>query len=388
MTTCNLAACAVAAAVALAASLPLGAQGTTPPQPAAPAAPAARGAAIRPAAPATGWTKKTAWGDPDLQAIWNNGSATPVQRDPKYGTRTQLTQEEYQAALKTAEIRQQGETEEQRNDPARGVGAGPTFWYEVGKTHMATSLVIDPPDGRYPPTTPQLEAQGQERRRLATPEGARLDKSMWERQGVWVRCISRSLPAGMTPVVYNNNFQIVQAPGVVVVHQEMIHTSRIIQLDGRPPLDPAIRQWNGDARGHWEGNTLVVETTNIHPLSEPLWPTNMNSMGVPYKLTERFTRTSATDLDYQWTLDAPSMFTKPITASIPASATAAPDRITEYACVEGDNAVRLTITGLLAQIARGEKTAEPPQRGRGAGAAPPGARRRRAWRGFWRIASS
>jgi hypothetical protein len=172
----------------------------------------------------------------------------------------------------------------------------------------------------------------------------------------------------MTPVVYNNNFQIVQAPGVVVVHQEMIHTSRIIPLDGRPHLDPAIREWNGDARGHWEGNTLVVETTNINPLSEPLWPTNMNSMGAPYKLTERFTRTGATDLDYQWTLDAPSMFTKPITASIPATTIGASDRITEYACVEGDNAVRLTITGLLAQIARGEKTPEQPQRGRGAGA--------------------
>ncbi len=368
MTTSNIMASVIAAAAVLIGSLPLGAQSPTS-APTSPATTSARGAASpRPAPSASGWTKKTPWGDPDLQAIWNNGSSTPVQRDPKFGTRTQLTQEEYEAAVKTAAIRQQGETEEQRNDTARGVGAGPTFWYEVGKTHMATSLVIDPPDGRYPPTTPQLEAQGQERRRLATPEGARLDKSMWERQGVWVRCISRSLPAGMTPVVYNNNFQIVQAPGVVVVHQEMIHTSRIIQLDGRPHLDPAIRQWNGDARGHWEGNTLVVETTNIHPLSEPLWPTNMNSMGVPYKLTERFTRTSATDLDYQWTLDAPSMFTKPITASIPATTTAAPDRITEYACVEGDNAVRLTITGLLAQIARGEKTADQPQRGRGAGA--------------------
>jgi hypothetical protein len=153
----------------------------------------------------------------------------------------------------------------------------------------------------------------------------------------------------MTPLGYNNNYQIVQAPGYVVVLQEMIHASRIIPLDGRPHLDPKIRLWEGDSRGRWEGDTLVVESTNYHPDSEPM-DRQPTAGGVDYKVTERFTRVSATDLDYRYTLDAPSVFTRPWSAAIPMTTLSAPSRMTEYACQEGNLAVQLTINGLVRQV--------------------------------------
>ena len=309
--------------------------GTQAPQSARSAAPAAKSS--------SGWTKKTPWGDPDIQGIWNNGTTTPLERPPALADKTELTPEEFAARKKEDDRRQaEGETPEQLK---QGLGAGPTFWYEIGKTTNRTSMITDPPNGRLPALTPQAQKLLEERKQQLSE--IPLDKFLWEHQGQWVRCTSRGVPGGTIPTVYNNNYQILQVPGYVVISMEMVHETRIIPLDNRP-VSP-VRRWLGEARGRWEGQTLVVETTNFHPQTQ--FNRGPNLMGPDGKVTERFTRTSATDLDYTFTVDAPSTFTRPFSASIPMSTVDAPDRIMEYACLEGDQSVRLTITGLLKQKA-------------------------------------
>lgn len=302
----------------------------------------------------TGWTKKTPWGDPDLQAIWNNGTATPLQRDVKLGDRKFLTEEELEAAKKAVTVRQAGETEEQRK---QGLGAGPTFWYEIGQPNRQTSLIIDPPNGRLPVFTPQ--AQQYVAQRTRSLDEIPLNAFLWQHQGQWVRCITRGVPSGMVPTVYNNNYQFIQLPGFVVIYQEMVHNTRVIPLDGRPPLASIIQEWDGDSRGRWEGQTLVVETTNLRPEAEfnsaPGGTAGAIPLGPGAKVTERFTRVSETNMDYVFTVDAPATFTTPFTVSIPMNTMAASDRIMEYACIEGDQSVPLAVRALLAQKAAGRK---------------------------------
>ena len=292
--------------------------------------------------PPTTWTKKTAWGDPDLQGFWNNGTTTPMERPAALGDRTTLSEEEFEARQKADAVRAQGETDADRRN-GRGVGAGPTFWYENGRTSRSTSLVIDPPSGRLPAVTPQVREYLAARREKLS--ALPLDSTLWATQGQWTRCITRGVP-GTIPTVYNNNYQIVQAPGYVVLLSEMIHTARIIPTNGKPHLSPMVQQWNGDSRGHWEGQTLVVETTNLRPESE--FNRSVVLLGTDAKVTERFTRLSATDMDYRFTVNAPSAFTGPFTLSIPMTTADAPNRIMEYACVEGDHSVALTVTGYIA----------------------------------------
>ena len=290
---------------------------------------------------------KTPWGDPDLQGIWQNGTSTPMARDPRFGDREYLTEEELAVAKAQAASRLIPESvEETRAAQADGdnVGTGTSFWFEVSDPNGRTSLVYDPPTGQLPPTTPQFQAQMAARNRIAREPV--LDKSLWEFQRVWVRCITRGQPAGTVPVAYNNMYQIFQTPGYVVLYQEMVHTSRIIPLDGRPHVDSRIRMFEGDARGHWEGDTLVVETTNFHPEAEPV-NGQANVMGQDYKVVQRFTRVTATEMDYRYTLDAPNLYTRPFSVAIPMTSRGTPARLSEYACVEGDNAVRLTVNGLV-----------------------------------------
>ena len=329
------------------------AQGTLPsPQPANPAV-ASSLLADQAGTTSAGWAKKTPWGDPDLQAIWNDATETPLQRDPKFGTRATLTDEEYAEAVK-AFIKQQ----------QRAASVSTTVAPEMGKPLRRTSLIIDPPDGRLPALTPEAQQELAERQKLETEP--RFDSSLWKKYRVRTRCIARGVPAIMHPTCYNNNYQIVQAPGYVVIFSEMIHEARIILLDGRPHLDAAIKQWGGDARGHWEGQTLVVETTNFHPDSEPM--TTASLRGGDAKVTERFTRISATDLDYQYTFVAPTIYTRPITASIPMTTELAADRIMEYACIEGDRSMALSIRGTIAIAQKKNSSAAAPA---GGGNTPP-----------------
>lgn len=300
-----------------------------------------------PAAATSGWTKKTPWGEPDLQGIWTNATTTPFERPESFGMRATLTDEEYEIKRKAdAKRAAEGETAEERAQP--GVGGGPVFWYERGGPLRATSLIIDPPNGRLPALTPMAQKRFDERQKAMAE--IPVSPLLWESQGQWIRCISRGVPGGLIPVAYNNNYQIIQTPGQVVIHMEMIHETRIIPTDGRPRLSNDVRQWMGSSWGFWEGETLVVETTNFHP--EAQMNRGPHLLGTDARVVERFTRKSATEIDYELMVDAPSTYTRHFTASIPLVAEGAPDRIMEYACVEGDHAVRLTVLGLLADRAK------------------------------------
>jgi hypothetical protein len=314
-----------------------------------------------PTSTSAGWAKKTPWGDPDLQAIWNDSTATPMQRNPKYGTRATFSDEEYAQIVAAAEKvarQRRSETEGQ----ARGLEGGNSIWVEVGNPLNRTSLIIEPSNGRLPPYTAAAQQELDERTRLEIEP--RMDSSLWKQFSQQTRCIGRGLPAMMHPTTYNNNYQIIQAPGYVVIFSEMIHEARIIPLDGRPHLDPAIKQWIGDSRGRWEGQTLVVETTNFHPDSEPMGRLLglVSLRGGEAKLTEWFTRTSATEMSYHYTLVAPGNYTAPITALIPFTTTVAADRIMEYACIEGDRSMGLQIKGLIADHRKKNSAAAPATR--------------------------
>ncbi len=213
------------------------------------------------------------------------------------------------------------------------------FWWDRGTKVVSTrqtSLVVDPPDGRVP----ALTAEGQKR---ATERAARGYDS-WQDRSLWERCITRGLP--MIPGPYNNNYQILQTPGYVVILHEMIHDARIIPLDGQPHIGRNIRQWFGDSRGKWEGDTLVVDTTNFTDKA------NYRGSTDGLHLIERFTRINADTVRYEFTIDDPTTFTKRWTTSIPMQHT--DEQIYEYACHEGNYGMVNLLSGARAQ----EKAAE------------------------------
>jgi len=229
----------------------------------------------------TRWTvPRTADGQPDLQGVWTNTTITPLERPAELGTKAFFTPEEAAQYEKKTVASQTGD----RRDGGPEVDVGRSyneFWRDRGTKVVGdrrTSLVVDPPDGRVPALTP--EAQKRVSETAAMMRAHSTDGP--EYRNLWERCLTRGLP--MLPGPYNNDFQIVQAPGYVAILHEMIHDVRIIPLDGRPHVTQNIRQWMGDGRGHWEGDTLVVETTNF---SEK---TNFRGANANMHLIERFTR--------------------------------------------------------------------------------------------------
>jgi len=214
------------------------------------------------------------------------------------------------------------------------------FWRDRGARVIAsrrTSLITDPPDGRVPPLTAEAQkkaAEALEHARQHPADGPE-DRNLWE------RCLTRGLP--ILPGPYNNDFQIVQIPGYVVILHEMIHDARIIPLDGRPHVASDIRLWMGDPRGQWEGDTLVVDSTNF---SEK---TNFRGSSSGLHLVERFTRVDADTISYEFTADDPSTFTRPWSAQVPMNRTG--EQVFEYACQEGNYA----LAGMLAGARQQEK---------------------------------
>ena len=217
-------------------------------------APAAIPAQSRPAGSRAWSHPRTSWGDPDLTGYWTNTTTTPLQRPADLAEKALLTPEEL--AKRSAEVaaRQNADQAPRKGDP----GTYNDFWFERGALGNRTSLVIDPPDGRVPALTPEAQKLAADRRAGKGPADSPEDRSAFE------RCITRSLPGVMMPGFYNHNYQIHQTPGYVVLLVEMIHDVRVIPVDGRPHVGSALRNWMGDSRGHWEGNTLVVETTNFN----------------------------------------------------------------------------------------------------------------------------
>lgn len=273
------------------------------------------------------WTlPRTPWGDPDLQGVWNNGTITPLERPQNLAGRETLTAEEIAAAELDAHTRDD-------RPPREGdVGFYNAVWWDRGKSTGRTALIIDPPDGRIPPLTPEGQKRLEERRLRfgQTPAARATGFSGPEDLTLTERCIQyAALPR--VPTGYNNNYEIVQAPGYAVILQEEIHEARIAPLDGRPHLPTHMRQYLGDSRGRWEGNTLVIETTNFHELG------NFRGSGGNLHLIERFTRIDADTIDYQFTVADPTTWTRPWTAAIPMEKTDGP--MLEYACHEGNYAM-------------------------------------------------
>ena len=278
-----------------------------------------------------GQTVRTPDGQPDLQGLWTNSTTTPLERPAAMADRAVLTDQEV-AALDAQAVG--------RNDrPPRPGDPGTynEFWWERGTRLTQTSLVVDAPDGRIPAMT----ADGQVR------AGWARGGDSWTNRSLAERCITRGAPK--RPGGYNNNFLILQTPGYVAILQEMIHEVRIIPLDGRPHVDEDIRFWMGDSRGRWEGNTLVVETTNF---SDQIVFNSFNccpGAGANLRLVEHFTRVDADTIDHRYTVEDPATYADPWTAAIPMTQLDGP--IYEYACHEGNYGMENLLRGARVQEA-------------------------------------
>ncbi|MEY3666519.1 MAG: hypothetical protein RL572_59 [Pseudomonadota bacterium] len=290
---------------------------------------------------------RTADGYPNLQGMWTNNTITPLERPPELADRPFLSEAEQQAmeqavlaAIAAADLPSDPNRPPPTKEQIDLEDSYNAFWFDDG-TKVAiyngerrTSLVVDPPDGRIPALTPAAQA----RLAAAAQERAQDPFRGPESRPLAERCLlsfgSSSGPP-MLPILYNNHYQIVQSPGYVMILVEMVHDARIIRIDDQP-LPAAWKPWMGDSIGRWEGETLVVETRNFHPLQ------NYRGSGAEFHTVERFTRVGPDTINYSVTVTDPQTFTAPWTAEIPMLRTQ--DQMFEYACHEGNYA----LPGILA----------------------------------------
>jgi hypothetical protein len=296
--------------------------------------PGTRARAQTPPASQRAWTQpQTPWGEPDLRGTWplNHLISTPFQRPERFGERRLLTDEEFAAAQKSAA---------DRNTRFQS-GAIPQA--DAGEATRLTSLLVDPSNGRFPELTAKGKALYEQMRGSYKPGQTVFDSP--DDFDTWDRCITRGLPVSMLPRNYNNGIRIMQFPGYVVILLEMAHEARIIPTAVRPALDGSIRQYLGESRGRWEGQTLVVETTNFNgkpamtnagvPGSPPLTPASAS-----LRVVERFTRTAQDTIDFEITVADPEVLTTgKWSAAFPLKLDNA-YQMYEYACHEGNTAVR------------------------------------------------
>jgi hypothetical protein len=296
--------------------------------------------------------RKTAWGDPDLRGVWpiDNLGGLPLQRTPEMGERVFLSDEEFAARQTLMEQWRHAAAEE---DQQNKLGSG--NWVEMTGAGRRTSLLVAPANGRLP----ELTEEGKRLNALGRSSWVRGQTYDWVTDfDSWDRCITRGFPASMLPFRYNNGIQIFQAPGYVVISLEMIHDSRIIPLDGRPNPPANVTSWMGSSRGHWEGNTLVIETSNIKSGASPL---NMATIGAPPNntipmsaqahVTERLTPTGPNAITYEMTYSDPVIWTAPFTVRLDWQRNQKYGMF-EYACHEGDEQIRNYITASRAQRAK------------------------------------
>jgi len=286
---------------------------------------------------------RTVDGQPDLQGVWNFSTITPLERTAEFSGREYLTDAEAKAFEQRIAVQSNRDNRSDNRD-ADVASAYNEFWWDRG-VHAArvngktrTSLIVDPPDGRVPALTAdgQARAAARAEARREHPADGPEDRSLGE------RCLLFNAGPPMLSGPYNNYVQILQTRDHVVIVNEMIHDARIVPLDGRPHLPAGVRSWLGDSRGRWDGNTLVVETTNF------TGKTNVRGSGEGLRLVERFTRADAGTLVYELTIDDPASFSKPWSAVLPMAKS--DDKIFEYACHEGNYAM----TGIL----RGARSSE------------------------------
>jgi hypothetical protein len=307
---------------------------------------------------------KTADGQPDLQGVWANNMATPLERPKVLGDRALLTPQEVASMQKRSNELFGGDGDAAFGDAIyetvlsdvqkfvpttfdKDTGNYNAFWI-VGREYEArTSLITDPPDGRMPPQTEQAKKKAEEQR--AAQKGHEFDGH--ENRPLSERCISFGFPDLLAG--YNSYYQIVQGPGYVAILSERIHDVRIIPLDGRPHNPKNVRQMLGDSRGHWEGNTLVIDTTNFSESS------NFRGASENMHLVERYTRVAPDRVNYQVTIEDPTTWTKPWSLMIPLRHT--DDAVYEYACHEGNSAMVGVLAGARAQETVPDKAAKSPQ---------------------------
>lgn len=282
---------------------------------------------------------KTPWGDPDVSGTWSTDDlrGLPTQRPDEFAGRAELSDEEF---AKRVDANNQTRTRELNR-----VGA---FRNDVGtRTFRQTSLVVEPADGRIPPMTPEAQARG-----AAVAAARQSAPSSWLDRSFYDRCITRGVLGSIMPVIYGNGNMIFQAPGYVTITYEMVHDTRIIPLDGRAHVGKNIRQYLGDARGHWEGNTLVVETTNFLGNTTGAGG-NGGGTGTSdaLRLTERFTRVAGDVLNYEATIDDPKTYTRPWKLLLPLTSNPG-YQVLPYECHEGN----LALSNILS-AARSEQRA-------------------------------
>jgi hypothetical protein len=279
--------------------------------------------------PAKRWTlSRTPDGQPDLQGFWTNTTYVSLER-PKDVTKAFFTKEEVAERIKKAAA-----VEAEQTEPGTIADVHYDFTqFGLDRSqgplalNLRTSLIVDPPDGRIPPLTAEGQRRAAERAEARKRAGGPYDAA--QNQPLSVRCIIMDrIGPPMLAGAYNNNYQIVQVPGYVMILTEMIHDVRIIPLDGRPHLPQQVRQWTGSYRGHWEGDTLVVETRNFN--GKNAFQGSSENM----VLTERFTRVDENTIRYQFTVDDPTTWTKPWSAEVPWAKTVGP--LFEHACHEGN----------------------------------------------------
>jgi hypothetical protein len=306
----------------------------------------------RTASAAEAWTpSKTPWGDPDLQGIYTSDDFidTPLERPARFGDRLYFTEEELAEAA--AKLAKQIEGLRRGTIQQGPLGAAREFLVSGERPRRParqTSLIVDPPNGRMPPLTPEGRTQQlqmkQSSRSPQTPAASWLDFDFY------IRCISRGLAGSMLPSSYDNGTQIVQAPGFVTILNEKIHEARVIPLDQRPHVGASIRGYLGDSRGHWEGNTLVVESTNFLDDTTSIGRNGSNAVATSdaLRLVERFTRVDPDTIQYELTVDDPKIFTAPWTIAFQTRQERGYE-LFEYTCHESNYSMANMLSGARAQ---------------------------------------
>jgi len=318
---------AAAAIAALLAAVPIAAQSQS-----SASTPAAKTTAKSPT------VMKTPWGHPDISGTWTSDGAIgiPLARPDQFAGRIELTDAEFQDKLK------RDEATRKRSDERCGAFCDDNAWLK--KSFNQTSLIIDG-DGKIPPVTPEADKRRAPRDRGTFGSGpfeSTTDFTNYD------RCITRGIVGSVLPVVYGNGNRILQTPNEVVISYEMVHDTRIIPLDGRPHVNSKIRQLLGDARGHWEGNTLVVETTNMTDQTSIGLNGNGMRHSADMKITERFTRMAPDELRYEIHVDDPKTYTRPFTIRVPLISPPG-FQLLPYDCHEGNYMLAAVLAGERAE---------------------------------------
>ena len=284
---------------------------------------------------------KTPWGEPDLQGTYSNRTITPFERPANVNGREFFTKEEV-AGLESRAQQQSGDQNRTKGTDADVSRAYNDFWWDRGTkvTTPRTSLVVEPADGKVPAQTDAARARAADEGKRPAFRGAGATgrgANTWLDRSTFERCITRGMPGAMSPTAYNNNYRFTQSPGFVAIQIEMLGGARVIPTDGRTHIRSNIRQWMGDSVGRWEGDTLVVDTTNF--TDKVLYRGAAENL----HLVERFTRVGPGEIDYRVTIEDPTTFSKPWTLAIPYVNTG--EDMFEYACHEGNYGMEGILSG-------------------------------------------